>query len=99
MTDQTPPPPPAPPAPDDGAAPGYAESMAEIEAILARLSEDDVDIDSLAELVARAAHLIENCRSRLTAAETSVSRIVAQLNEDAPDSATDSATDDAGDAF
>ena len=69
--------------------PGYADSLREIETILAQLDADDVDIDELAALVERAAHLIENCRSRLTAAESSVSKIVAQL--DTNDGATGTA--------
>ncbi len=61
------------------ATPGYAESMAEINTILAQLETADLDIDALALLVERATHHIDNCRSRLTAAEASVTRIVGQL--------------------
>ena len=38
---------------------GYAEAVAELEAILEELESDDVDVDSLAEHVQRAAQLIE----------------------------------------
>ena len=40
---------------------GYAESMAEIDAILASLEDDDMDIDALASKVERASLLIAHC--------------------------------------
>ena len=60
--------------------PSYAEAMAELEAILAELERDDVDIDHLAERVARAAHLIELCRARIESARLDVTRIVEGLD-------------------
>ena len=61
-------------------APGYTEAMLELEAILAELERDDVDVDHLAERVARAAELIELCRSRIDAARIDVDRIVGTLD-------------------
>jgi exodeoxyribonuclease VII small subunit len=58
---------------------GYAHAMEELEAILAELEADDVDVDHLAERVARAAALIELCRSRIEAARVDVTRIVTEL--------------------
>ena len=57
---------------------GYAESMAEIEAILASLADDDVDIDTLASQVERASRLIAHCEKRLRATEVSLQTILAQ---------------------
>jgi exodeoxyribonuclease VII small subunit len=56
--------------------------MAELETILAELERDDVDIDRLAERVARAAELIELCRTRIESARLDVTRIVARLTPD-----------------
>ena len=56
-------------------APGYAEAMAELERILHELEHEDVDVDRLAERVARAAQLIELCRDRIRAARMEVERI------------------------
>jgi len=64
--------------PVDG-APGYTEAMVELEGILAELEREDVDVDHLAERVARAAELIELCRSRIDAARIDVDRIVGSL--------------------
>ena len=59
--------------------PSYAEAMAELEAILAELERDDVDIDHLTERVARAAALIELCRGRIENARLDVTRLVEDL--------------------
>ena len=53
---------------DDGGEPSYGEAMDELETILAELERDDVDVDRLAERVARAATLIELCRTRIETA-------------------------------
>lgn len=57
----------------------YADAMEELEAILVDLERDDVDIDHLAERVARAAALIELCRSRIESARVDVTRLVEDL--------------------
>jgi len=59
---------------------GYADAMDELEAILADLERDDVDIDHLAERVARAAALIELCRGRIESARLDVTRLVSDLD-------------------
>jgi exodeoxyribonuclease VII small subunit len=69
---------------------GYAEAVEELEAILAELDGDEVDVDVLAERVRRAADLVQLCRRRLDAARVEVTRIVADLEAVAPlDGATD----------
>lgn len=54
----------------------YAEAMAEIEKILARLRSEEMDVDSLADEVKRATELIAGCKSRLRKAETEVTKIL-----------------------
>jgi exodeoxyribonuclease VII small subunit len=70
----------ADPALPDVATLGYADAMRELDAILAELEADDVDVDRLAERVARAAALIELCRGRIEAARVDVTRIVSELD-------------------
>jgi exodeoxyribonuclease VII small subunit len=53
--------------------------MSELETILSELERDDVDIDHLTERVAKAAALIEFCRSRIEAARVDVTRLVEDL--------------------
>jgi exodeoxyribonuclease VII small subunit len=68
------------PALPDVATLGYADAMRELDTILAELEADDVDVDRLAERVARAAALIELCRGRIEAARVDVTRIVSELD-------------------
>ena len=62
--------------------PGYAESIAELDTILAELEGDDLDVDHLAARVQRAAELIELCRARIERARTDVDRVVKTLADD-----------------
>ena len=60
--------------------PGYAEAMAELEAILRELEGDAVDVDRLAERVARASTLIRLCRDRIGTARLQIEQVVAELD-------------------
>jgi exodeoxyribonuclease VII small subunit len=60
---------------------GYAEAVAELEAILADLERDDVDVDVLAPKVRRAAALLRHCRAHIGAARLDVEQIVADLDD------------------
>jgi exodeoxyribonuclease VII small subunit len=53
--------------------------LAELEAILGELERADVDVDHLAERVARAAWLVERCRERIERARIEVERVVATV--------------------
>jgi len=64
---------------------GYAEALAELEAILMEIEDDAVDVDVLAARVKRAAELLRICRDRITAAKVEVTQIVAELDTGAPD--------------
>ncbi|MBK9179719.1 MAG: exodeoxyribonuclease VII small subunit [Acidimicrobiales bacterium] len=63
--------------------PGYADALAELEAILAGLERDDADVDLLASRVRRAAELIRICRARIADARLEVEQIVVGLDDDA----------------
>ncbi len=67
------------PTSDDGATPGYAAALAELETILDEIEDDAVDVDVLAARVKRAAELLRVCRDRITAARVEVTQIVAEL--------------------
>ena len=54
----------------------YKEAIAEIEAILKSLREEQNNIDSLSERVARATELIALCRKKLLKAEADVNKII-----------------------
>jgi exodeoxyribonuclease VII small subunit len=67
-------------ADDPSAEIGYADALAELEAILEEIEDDAVDVDVLATRVKRAAELLRVCRSRITAARVEVTQIVAELD-------------------
>ena len=68
---------------------GYAEALGELDVILRELEGSDVDVDRLADRVARAADLIALCRERIDNAKLRIDDVIADL-----DAATD-VTDDA----
>ncbi|HUF97905.1 MAG TPA: exodeoxyribonuclease VII small subunit [Ilumatobacter sp.] len=64
----------------DNAAPtGYAAALAELDGILRELEATDVDVDRLADRVARAAELIAFCRDRIGGARLQIDSVVAGL--------------------
>lgn len=54
----------------------YKEAIAEIEAILKSLREEQNSIDTLSERVARATELIALCREKLRKAEADVNSLL-----------------------
>jgi exodeoxyribonuclease VII small subunit len=67
--------------PDPLPAVGYAAAMTELDQILVELDAPELDIDQLADRVARAAQLVEICRNRIEHARMRVTEIVADLDE------------------
>ena len=68
------------PPPRDLDSLSYASALGELEAILAQLEDDALDVDRLADRVARAAGLIRVCRRRISETRMEVERIVADLD-------------------
>jgi exodeoxyribonuclease VII small subunit len=60
---------------------GYSEAIEELETILGDLEESDVDVDVLAEKVARASELIRVCRERISNAKLQIDKVVADLED------------------
>ena len=54
----------------------YAEASAEIEQILARLRNEELDVDSLATAVKRATELIALCKEKLHKTESEIDKIL-----------------------
>jgi exodeoxyribonuclease VII small subunit len=70
-------------------SPGYAAALDELDQILRELEGTDVDVDRLAERVARASELIAVCRQRIGAAKLRIDQVIADLDGGADDSADD----------
>lgn len=58
----------------------YGAALLELESILDELETSAVDVDHLAERVARAAHLLAHCRDRLRTVEDDVNAVVEDLS-------------------
>lgn len=54
---------------------GYEDAVTELEEILDALSDDDINVDDLAERVKRATELVKVCRERIAAARLEVKEI------------------------
>ena len=54
---------------------GYEDAVTELEEILDTLSDDDINVDELAERVKRATELVKVCRERIAAARLEVKEI------------------------
>jgi exodeoxyribonuclease VII small subunit len=64
----------------DPGQPGYADALTELDSILRELESSDVDVDRLADRVARAAELIALCRDRISAARIRIDEVIADLD-------------------
>lgn len=59
---------------------GYADALDELDEILRELEGSDVDVDRLADRVARAADLISLCRDRIGSARLRIDEVIADLD-------------------
>lgn len=66
----------------------FGEAVGEVEEILARLEQENVDIDSLGDEVKRAVELIQVCRQKLEQTDGEVRGLVAGLQSDAESGAS-----------
>ncbi|HTO01679.1 MAG TPA: exodeoxyribonuclease VII small subunit [Microthrixaceae bacterium] len=73
---------------------GFADAMDELNAIVAELESDRLDVDVLADRVERAAFLVGTCRDRLDATKLRVEEIIVRLDKVEPASAAGSGSAD-----
>lgn len=59
----------------------YAEAMSEVEHILARFNNRQMDVDTLSAEVKRATELIAQCKQRLARAEKEVAEVLGSNEE------------------
>ena len=60
--------------------PGYSSALAELDSILRELESSDVDVDHLADRVARASDLITLCREKISTAQLRIEQVTADLD-------------------
>jgi exodeoxyribonuclease VII small subunit len=57
----------------------YQENLTELENIVRGIESGDLDVDVLAESVARAAHLIQTCREKLRTTDEAVKKALSDV--------------------
>ena len=60
----------------------YGQALEELEALLEELEDADIDVDHLAERVARGVELVRFCRDRLAVVTADVDQVVGELRAD-----------------
>jgi exodeoxyribonuclease VII small subunit len=60
----------------------YTEAISELELIVSEIEQGEITIDTLSEKVKRAAELIRICKSKLTATEDDVNKILGELKSE-----------------
>lgn len=60
----------------------YTEAMAELEKLVSRIEQNDVDIDELQSLLKEAQALIKYCKEKLYKADTEVKKLLENFDEE-----------------
>jgi len=63
----------------------YNEALEELESILERIQDQELDVDDLSTNVKRASELRRLCKQKLRATETDVEKILREMDEETPD--------------
>ncbi len=58
----------------------YAEAISDIEKILYKLENEEIDLDQLSDNVKKASELISKCKDKLTSTEHEVANIIKKIN-------------------
>lgn len=59
----------------------YSEAMAEIEDILEKIENEELDVDELAEKVKRVSVLLKTCKDKLTKTNEQVEKILKEMED------------------
>ncbi|MDX9848177.1 MAG: exodeoxyribonuclease VII small subunit [Tenuifilaceae bacterium] len=60
----------------------YSEAIAEIEAIVEKIENNELDVDELAQNVKKVADLIKLCKAKLRSTEEEVEKILKDFEKD-----------------
>lgn len=56
----------------------YEEAVQQLEAMVARMESDEIDVDTMAKQLAKAKQLIALCKAKLTKADDEIQKILAE---------------------
>ena len=59
----------------------YSEAMAEIDDILEKIENEELDVDELAEKVKRVSVLLKTCKDKLTKTNEQVEKILKEMED------------------
>ncbi len=59
----------------------YSEAMSEIEEILEKIENEELDVDQLAEKVKRVSTLLKTCKDKLTKTNEQVEQILKEMED------------------
>jgi exodeoxyribonuclease VII small subunit len=60
---------------------GYVEAITEMEEILAKIEDNELDVDELSEKVKRVSVLLKLCKDKLHKTESEVENILKEIEE------------------
>jgi exodeoxyribonuclease VII small subunit len=60
----------------------YKEAISEIEEIINKLENEEIELDMLSENVKRASELILNCKNNLKTSEDEIEKIISSIQPD-----------------
>jgi exodeoxyribonuclease VII small subunit len=60
----------------------YGEALKEMEEILSRIENQQLDVDDLSKTVDRVAYLLKLCRDKLRKTESEVDKILDDMNDE-----------------
>ncbi|MEA1896242.1 MAG: exodeoxyribonuclease VII small subunit [Bacteroidota bacterium] len=63
----------------------YGEAMQEMEEILSRIENEELDVDELSSTVKRVSFLVKVCRDKLYKTEAEVEKILKEMNDEGND--------------
>lgn len=75
----------------------YGQALEELEELLEELEDADIDVDHLAQRVARGVELVRFCRARLAVVTADVDNVVSDLYADTGSAGGGDPADDAHD--
>ena len=60
--------------------PNYEQAFQELQTIVRRMENDELDIDQMAEQLKRAQQLIKLCKDKLTKTEEEINKTISELS-------------------
>ena len=60
----------------------YSDALDELQSIVSEIESGDIAVDELTQRIARASELLQVCKTKLSASEEEVEKLLARLDQD-----------------